>query len=213
MNFRVDREDKQPRSGCDEQQAEPDQPSRRDAGREARGPHCDEEHRERHGQQRDPGFERILSEYYLQVERHQEEDPSEAEEHHGDRAEACAQLRQPEHREVDEGVTAAGGEPRSHAANAAIRTSPAAIRKGTTERPNGSTVMPRIVGTSLVSIQPQVDACTTPRTASAKPVAENSAPTTDQFGPPSGERGVGDDPRGAEEADHDDRLGGEDVPP
>ena len=193
----------------DDQQAGADQRPRGEALGQRRAGERGDEEPGRGGQHPHPGFERVEPLDDLEEERDREEDAHQDQvlgEQHRD---AAAQLG---------GCAAAAGgpagpgraRPRDGAPrprSAASTSAPAAITNGVSEKPKGST------GELRGASQPQLLACSTPKTTSARPAAESTPPTQSRRGRRALALGLADQPRAEQDADRDDDLADEDDPP
>ena len=94
---------------------------------------------------------------------------------------------------------------RSQATKPARTSAPAPITNGVSEKPNGS------IGEAAGASQPQLLACRTPKTISARPEAESTLPTQSRLGAAPLALRLADHPRAEQDADRDDDLADEDV--
>ena len=121
---------------------------------------------------RTPGFQRVEALDDLQEERDREEDPHQDQVLGEEHRHAAAQRRDLQQVEAQQRFLAAA--PRAAAPSrrrAARRTPPAAITNGVSEKPNG------VIGELRGASQPQLLACRTPKTRTARPAAERTLPT------------------------------------
>ena len=95
------------------------------------------EHRDRHREQALAGVERVEPEDDLQVDGQDEEGPEQDQLLHHQRGQPGAQLPDPQQRAVQQRVAALALAALLPEANPARQPSPARIRNGTTEKPNG----------------------------------------------------------------------------
>ena len=102
VEVRIDRGHRPDQADEEEQEADPDDSLRRDAIGRARPDDGGDHHRDRDGQELDPGLERVVADHELEVERQDEERPRHEEVGGDEHREAAAKLRDLQHSRAKE---------------------------------------------------------------------------------------------------------------